>query len=135
MSQVKRKTTEESGEVYETELAQLFAEEDEVQAFFAKLDGELNKVNQFYKKQESEFVERGEMLNKQLNILLELKQLLSNRCRKNPSNTGIFPHCHSQGSNYSGTHFFSFESEKSHLFNNNLLHSLTLKSHFLNMKL
>ncbi|KAL9319417.1 hypothetical protein ACSQ67_015934 [Phaseolus vulgaris] len=42
--QVKRKRTEESEEVYETELAQLFAEEDEVQGFFAKLDGELNKT-------------------------------------------------------------------------------------------
>ncbi|CAJ1967084.1 unnamed protein product [Sphenostylis stenocarpa] len=97
--QVRRKTTEESEEVYETELAQLFSEEDEVQVFFAKLDGELNKVNQFYKKQESEFVERGEMLKKQLNILLDLKQVLSDRRRKNPSqkpsNTGIFP------SNYS----------------------------------
>ncbi|RDY09198.1 Phosphate transporter PHO1, partial [Mucuna pruriens] len=94
--QVKRKRTEECEEVYETELAQLFSEEDEVQVFFAKLDGELNKVNQFYKKQESEFFERGEMLNKQLNILLDLKQLLSDRRRKNPSpkpsNTGIFPH-------------------------------------------
>ncbi|KAK7354924.1 hypothetical protein VNO80_14166 [Phaseolus coccineus] len=103
--QVKRKRTEESEEVYETELAQLFAEEDEVQGFFAKLDGELNKVNHFYKKQESEFVERGETLKKQLNILLELKQLLTNRRRKNPSlkpsNSGIFPHSPSQPSNYS----------------------------------
>jgi len=110
--QVNRKTTEESEDVYETELAQLFAEEDEVQVFFAKLDGELNKVNQFFKKQEIEFVERGEMLNKQLNILLELKQVLSNRRRKNqslkPSNTGIFPHFPSQGSNYSGTVLFFF---------------------------
>ncbi|KAG2403647.1 Phosphate transporter [Vigna angularis] len=75
--QVKKTITEESEEVYETELAQLFVEEDEVQVFFAKLDGELNKVNQFYKKQEIEFVERGEILNKQLNILLDLKQLLN----------------------------------------------------------
>jgi len=104
---VKRKRTEESEEVYETELAQLFAEEDEVQGFFAKLDGELNKVNHFYKKQENEFVERGETLKKQLNILLELKQLLTNRRRKNPSlkpsNSGIFPHSPSQASTHSGT--------------------------------
>ncbi|TKY53749.1 Phosphate transporter PHO1 [Spatholobus suberectus] len=103
--QVRRKTTEECEEVYETELAQLFSEEDEVQVFFAKLDEELNKVNKFYKKQESEFVERGEMLNKQLNILSDLKQVLSDRRRKNPSpkhsNTGIFPHSPGQGSNYS----------------------------------
>lgn len=104
--QVRRKITEECEEVYETELAQLFSEEDEVQVFFAKLDGELNKVNQFYKKQENEFVERGEMLTKQLNILLDLKQLLSDCRRKNmspkPSNIGIFPHSPNQGSNYSG---------------------------------
>ncbi|KHN00279.1 Phosphate transporter PHO1 [Glycine soja] len=96
MIQVRRKTTEESEEVYETELAQLFSEEDEVQVFFAKLDGELNKINQFYKKQETEFIERGEMLSKQLNILLDLKQILSDRHKKNPSlkpsNTGVFPH-------------------------------------------
>ncbi|KOM33910.1 hypothetical protein LR48_Vigan02g006000 [Vigna angularis] len=100
--QVKKTITEESEEVYETELAQLFVEEDEVQVFFAKLDGELNKVNQFYKKQEIEFVERGEILNKQLNILLDLKQLLSNTRRKNhslrPSNTEIFPHSPGQRS-------------------------------------
>ncbi|KAL2323742.1 hypothetical protein Fmac_028121 [Flemingia macrophylla] len=103
--QVRRKMTEECEEVYETELAQLFSEEDEMQVFFAELDGELNKVNQFYKKKESEFVERGEMLNKQLNILLDLKQVLSDRRRKTPSpkpsNTGIFPQSPSQGSNYS----------------------------------
>ncbi|KAG5002510.1 hypothetical protein JHK86_026649 [Glycine max] len=103
--QVRRKTTEESEEVYETELAQLFSAEDEVQVFFAKLDGELNKVNQFYKKQETEFVERGEMLKKQLNILLDLKQILSDRRKKNPSlkpsNTGVFPRSPGQDSNYS----------------------------------
>ncbi|KAL5122117.1 Phosphate transporter PHO1 [Glycine soja] len=102
MIQVRRKTTEESEEVYETELAQLFSEEDEVQVFFAKLDGELNKINQFYKKQETEFIERGEMLSKQLNILLDLKQILSDRHKKNPSlkpsNTGVFPHSPGQES-------------------------------------
>lgn len=109
--QVRRKTTEESEEVYETELAQLFSAEDEVQVFFAKLDGELNKINQFYKKQETEFIERGEMLSKQLNILLDLKQILSDRHKKNPSlkpsNTGVFPHPPGQGSNYS-RHFFIY---------------------------
>ncbi|XP_027367394.1 phosphate transporter PHO1-like [Abrus precatorius] len=105
--QVRRKTVEESGEeVYETELAQLFSEEDEVQVFFARLDEELNKVNQFYKKQESEFLERGEMLNKQLHILLDLKKVLSDRLRKNPppkasSDTGILPHSPVHSSNYS----------------------------------
>ncbi|XP_019432505.1 PREDICTED: phosphate transporter PHO1-like [Lupinus angustifolius] len=95
--QVRRKTMEDSEEeVYETELAQLFSEEDEVHVFFARLDEELNKVNQFYKKQESEFLERGEMLNKQLQILLDLKQVIGDRRRRNSpsksSNTGIFPH-------------------------------------------
>lgn len=94
-------------EVYETELAQLFSEEDEVHVFFAKLDEELNKVNQFYKKQESEFLERGEMLNKQLQILLDLKQVLGDRRRKSsptskPSNTGIFPHSPGRDSSFSG---------------------------------
>ncbi|KAE9617625.1 hypothetical protein Lal_00043281 [Lupinus albus] len=95
---VMRKTMEESEEeVYETELAQLFSEEDEVHVFFARLDEELNKVNQFYKKQENEFLERGEMLNKQLQILLDLKQVIGDRGRRKnspskSSNTGIFPH-------------------------------------------
>ncbi|XP_047169394.1 phosphate transporter PHO1 [Vigna umbellata] len=117
--QVKKTITEESEEVYETELAQLFVEEDEVQVFFAKLDGELNKVNQFYKKQEIEFVERGEILNKQLNILLDLKQLLSNTRRKNhslrPSNTEIFPHSPSQRSESVGKRKNSSDSEVSEM--------------------
>ncbi|MED6213317.1 hypothetical protein PIB30_091956 [Stylosanthes scabra] len=105
--QVRRKTMEDGEEeVYETELAQLFSEEDEVHVFFASLDEELNKVNQFYKKQESEFLERGEMLNKQLQILLDLKQVLAEKRRKNPSpkasNAGIFPHSPSWNSNFSG---------------------------------
>ncbi|KAH9681906.1 hypothetical protein WN943_029148 [Citrus x changshan-huyou] len=89
--QVKRKVMEEGDdhEVYETELAQLFSEEDEVRAFFERLDRELNKVNQFYRTKESEFLERGEILNKQLQILLELKQILIDRRRK-PSG-GIIP--------------------------------------------
>jgi len=63
--------------------------------FFMMLDEELNKVNQFYRKQESEFLERGETLNKQLEILLDLKQIISDRRRKNspskPYSTGTSP--------------------------------------------
>ncbi|KAF7807105.1 phosphate transporter PHO1-like [Senna tora] len=95
-------------EVYETELAQLFSEEDEVRLFFARLDEELNKVNQFYKRQESEFLERGEILQKQLQILLDLKQILTDRRRKNSPtaapkglNPEIFSHSPPRGSDYS----------------------------------
>ncbi|XP_010264986.1 PREDICTED: phosphate transporter PHO1-like [Nelumbo nucifera] len=70
-------------DIYQTELVQLFSEEDEVKEFFSCLDEELNKVNQFYRTKESEFIERGELLNKQLRILLELKQILNDRRRKN----------------------------------------------------
>ncbi|KAK7278436.1 hypothetical protein RJT34_23464 [Clitoria ternatea] len=80
---VRRKTSKDGHEeIYETELAQLFSEEDEVRMFFMRLDEELNKVNQFYRRQESEFLERGETLNKQLQILLELKQIITDRRRK-----------------------------------------------------
>ncbi|KAJ7954680.1 Phosphate transporter PHO1 [Quillaja saponaria] len=93
---VRSKTMEDGdAEVYETELAQLFSEEDEVRVFFERLDEELNKVNQFYKTRESEFLERGEILNKQLHILMELKQILVDRRRKNPPsrpNPEVFPH-------------------------------------------
>ncbi|KAK2643707.1 hypothetical protein Ddye_018902 [Dipteronia dyeriana] len=86
--QVKSKVMEDGDEeVYETELAQLFSEEDEIKVFFESLDDELNKVNQFYKTKESEFLERGESLNKQLQILVDLKQILSDRRRK--PNSGI----------------------------------------------
>ena len=50
--------------------------------FFERLDEELNKVNQFYKTKEKEVLERGEILSKQLQILLDLKQVLSDRRRK-----------------------------------------------------
>ncbi|XVE65796.1 hypothetical protein DITRI_Ditri08aG0028200 [Diplodiscus trichospermus] len=88
--QVKSKSMEDGSDevVYQTELVQLFSEEDEVRVFFEMLDEELNKVNQFYKTKESEFVERGEILNKQLQILLELKQIINDRRRRKP-NTGI----------------------------------------------
>ncbi|KAK4478211.1 hypothetical protein RD792_017494 [Penstemon davidsonii] len=74
---------EEEVEVYETELVQLFSEEDEVKIFFEMLDDELNKVNQFYKTKETEFLERGDILNKQLQILLDLKRVLGDRRRRN----------------------------------------------------
>ncbi|XVF62823.1 hypothetical protein PTKIN_Ptkin09bG0039500 [Pterospermum kingtungense] len=84
--QVRSKSLEDGSDeeqvLYQTELVQLFSEEDEVRVFFERLDEELNKVNRFYKSKESEFVERGEILNKQLQILLDLKQILSDRRRK-----------------------------------------------------
>ncbi|XP_011029784.1 PREDICTED: phosphate transporter PHO1-like isoform X1 [Populus euphratica] len=75
--------------LYQTELVQLFSEEDEVAVFFESLDGELNKVNQFYKNKESEFLERGEILNKQLETLLDLKRVLNEHRRK--PNAGVLP--------------------------------------------
>ncbi|XWS08761.1 hypothetical protein CRYUN_Cryun40dG0028600 [Craigia yunnanensis] len=83
--QVKSKSMEDGSDeevLYQTELVQLFSEEDEMRIFFERLDEELNKVNQFYKTKESEFLERGEILNKQHQILLDLKQILSDRRRK-----------------------------------------------------
>ncbi|KAE8735977.1 Phosphate transporter PHO1-2 [Hibiscus syriacus] len=71
--------SDEDEVLYQTELVQLFSEEDEVRVFFERLDGELNKVNQFYKTKESEFLERGEILNKQLQIMLDLKQIVADR--------------------------------------------------------
>ncbi|GER52249.1 phosphate transporter PHO1 [Striga asiatica] len=73
---------EKEVELYETELVQLFSEEDEVKVFFESLDDELNKVNQFYRTKETEFLERGDILNKQLQILLDLKRVIGSRCRK-----------------------------------------------------
>ncbi|KAF3456485.1 hypothetical protein FNV43_RR01135 [Rhamnella rubrinervis] len=70
MIKVKSKLMEDGEEeIYETELAQLFSEEDE--------------VNQFYITNESEFLGRGEILNKQLQILVDLKQILNDRRWKN----------------------------------------------------
>ncbi|KAH0903838.1 hypothetical protein HID58_043341 [Brassica napus] len=87
--QVRRRKSSEDGdgveEIYQTELVQLFSEEDEVKVFFAKLDEELNKVNQFHKSKETEFVGRGEILKKQLDILAELKQILSDRKKRSLS--------------------------------------------------
>ncbi|CAN7127118.1 unnamed protein product [Brassica rapa subsp. narinosa] len=87
--EVRRRKSSENGddveEIYQTELVQLFSEEDEVKVFFARLDEELNKVNQFHKSKETEFVGRGENLKKQLDILAELKQILSDRKKRNLS--------------------------------------------------
>jgi hypothetical protein len=112
--QVRRKSmadgsSSDDDEVYETELVQLFSEEDEVKVFFERLDYELNKVNQFYKTQESELLERGEILNKQLEILLDIKKILSDRRRK-PNNAGILPHSWSSSARNSD---FSEDSVKS----------------------
>ncbi|CAN1760270.1 Phosphate transporter PHO1 [Linum perenne] len=76
-------------EVYQTELVQLFSEEDEMKAFFGRLDEELNKVNQFYKAKEKEFMQRGEILNKQLEILVDLKRILTDRRRQLKSSNSI----------------------------------------------
>lgn len=38
-------------------------------------------MNQFYKTKEGEFLERGEMLNRQLEMLVDLKQILTDRKR------------------------------------------------------
>ncbi|KAK8539415.1 hypothetical protein V6N13_104352 [Hibiscus sabdariffa] len=86
----KRMDSDKEDVIYQTELIQLFSEEDEMRVFFESLDGELNKVNQFYKTKESEFLERGEILNKQLQILLDLKQIVADRRQKpllQPSST------------------------------------------------
>ncbi|KAH8500186.1 hypothetical protein H0E87_015432 [Populus deltoides] len=89
--QARSKSMEDGDEevLYQTELVQLFSEEDEVAVFFESLDGELNKVNQFYKNKESEFLERGEILNKQLETLLDLKRVLNEHRRK--PNAGVLP--------------------------------------------
>ncbi|KAK4266177.1 hypothetical protein QN277_027137 [Acacia crassicarpa] len=90
---VRRKIMDETNdEVYQTELAQLFSEEDEVREFFERLDEELNKVNQFYKRQEKDFLERGEMFHRQLQILVDLKHVLlsDRRPPSKPSDAASF---------------------------------------------
>ncbi|CAI9776000.1 unnamed protein product [Fraxinus pennsylvanica] len=114
--QVKRKFREgkdgEEEEIYETELAHLFSEEDEVKVFFETLDDELNKVNQFYETKETEFLERGEILNKQLQILLDLKRVLSDRRRKNlAANTGSGFLSHTSSSFGRNSDFLESQSE------------------------
>ncbi|KAK9287867.1 hypothetical protein L1049_016309 [Liquidambar formosana] len=104
ITQVKSRTSEEGEEGEgegegegeeeegsEIELVQLFSEEDEVNVFFERLDEELTKVNLFYKSAETEFIERGEILNKQLQILVDMRQILSDRRGKkwtSKSNSG-----------------------------------------------
>ncbi|XP_074319501.1 phosphate transporter PHO1-like isoform X2 [Silene latifolia] len=70
-------------EFHDSELSQLFSEEEEVKKFFERLDEELEKVDNFYKARETEFQQRGEALIKQLDILLDLKQVFNQRSRKN----------------------------------------------------
>lgn len=87
--EMKGKSTEEEDdqeelhEENETELSQLFSEEDEVKMFFDMLDEELEKVNRFYTARETEFLDRGEALLKNLQILLDVKPILDQRGRKN----------------------------------------------------
>ncbi|KAJ7954027.1 Phosphate transporter PHO1-like protein [Quillaja saponaria] len=73
--QVHRKlaSSASTGDMYETELLEQFADNDSAKEFFACLDNQLNKVNQFFKTKEKEFLERGESLKKQMEILTELK--------------------------------------------------------------
>ncbi|KAL2506567.1 Phosphate transporter PHO1 [Abeliophyllum distichum] len=95
---------------YENELVHLFSEEDEIKAFFQRLDDEVNKVNEFYKTKERDFLERGDTLNKQLQILLDLKRVLVNRRRKNLAadmGSGFF----SRSNSSSGRNSDSFESQ------------------------
>ncbi|KAL2530172.1 SPX domain-containing protein [Forsythia ovata] len=82
--QVRHKLAESAstGDLYETELLEKFADTDAAIEFFARLDLQLNKVNQFYKTKEKEFLERGYSLKKQMDILIELKSALKQQCLK-----------------------------------------------------
>ncbi|TYI61549.1 hypothetical protein E1A91_D10G179600v1 [Gossypium mustelinum] len=112
--QVRSKSMDSDEEVlFQTELLQLFSEEDEVRLFFERLDEELNKVNQFYKTKESEFLERGEILNKQLQILLDLKQIVGDRQRRRKSNAGGLLHLSS--ASFSSTNSDSFSENPAEL--------------------
>ncbi|KAB2061915.1 hypothetical protein ES319_A10G118700v1 [Gossypium barbadense] len=112
--QVRSKSMDSDEEVlYQTELLQLFSEEDEVRLFFERLDEELNKVNQFYKTKESEFLERGEILNKQLQILLDLKQIVGDRQRRRKSNAGGL--LHRSSASFSSTNSNSFSENPAEL--------------------
>ncbi|XP_057482101.1 phosphate transporter PHO1 homolog 1-like [Actinidia eriantha] len=71
-----------TGDLYETELLEQFADTDTAHKFFECLDLQLNKVNQFYRVKENEFLERGETLKKQMEILIELKTALKQQCGK-----------------------------------------------------
>ncbi|KAJ8434847.1 hypothetical protein Cgig2_022126 [Carnegiea gigantea] len=85
-------------EVNDSELSQLFSEEDEVRMFFQRLDEELEKVNRFYTDKETEFLERWETLHKQLQILLQLKQILRRKNCRSPGSSlhgGFLSHSNS----------------------------------------
>ena len=71
-----------TGDLYETELLEQFADTDVAHEFFTCLDLQLNKVNQFYRMKEKEFLERGETLKKQMEILIELKTALKQQSGK-----------------------------------------------------
>ncbi|KAL7110493.1 hypothetical protein ACP275_05G029200 [Erythranthe tilingii] len=85
--QVHRKlaTSASTGDLYETELLEQFADTDAAVEFFACLDLQLNKVNQFYRNKEKEFLDRGESLKKQMDILVELKTSLNQKRAKGTS--------------------------------------------------
>ncbi|GFZ16179.1 EXS (ERD1/XPR1/SYG1) family protein [Actinidia rufa] len=74
-----------TGDLYETELLEQFADTDTAHEFFACLDLQLNKVNQFYRMKEKEFLERGDLLKEQMEILNELKTALKQQCSKGSS--------------------------------------------------
>ncbi|GMH08631.1 hypothetical protein Nepgr_010471 [Nepenthes gracilis] len=99
---VQAEEEEDAEETYETELLQLFSEEDEVKYFFERLDEELEKVSQFYKAKEAEFLERADVLNKQFQILLDLKRMLNNRRGKNSSNATSLSSFNSSSTRSSG---------------------------------
>lgn len=84
-------------------------QQSEINEFFEKLDLELNKVNQFYETKEVEFLERGENLRRQLEILVDLKQLISNRRRKSAA-AGSLPHSLSSSVLSSGSDYSSDSS-------------------------
>ncbi|OAE31554.1 hypothetical protein AXG93_3415s1140 [Marchantia polymorpha subsp. ruderalis] len=65
-----------SEEVYQTELLEGLATEDDAKLFFRRLDTEFNKVNRFYKCKEDEFMLRAQQLDKQITTLLQLKNLV-----------------------------------------------------------
>ncbi|KAK9116448.1 hypothetical protein Sjap_015395 [Stephania japonica] len=73
------------GDMYETELLELFADTTATKEFFERLDHQLNKVNQFYKNKENEFMDRGESLKKQMEILNQLKTALKEQHKQNLS--------------------------------------------------
>ncbi|XP_010488400.1 PREDICTED: phosphate transporter PHO1 isoform X2 [Camelina sativa] len=113
----RRRNSSETGddveEIYQTELVQLFSEEDEVKVFFARLDEELNKVNQFHKAKETEFLGRGEILKKQLEILAELKQILSDRKKRNLSGSHRSFSSSARNSDFSAGELSETQSEAS----------------------